>query len=54
MWKQGRQSGHDRYVTPLYPAGCFGGAFLGGAESPPEGPGTRRAPEENGFLATIY
>ena len=44
MWKQGRRSGHDRFVTKLCPAGG-----LGGAVSPPAGPG-----EANAFLATIY
>ena len=34
MWKQGRRSGQDRFVTQLCPAGG-----LGGAVSPPAGPG---------------
>ena len=34
MWKQGHRSGQDRLVTQLCPAGG-----LGGAVSPPAGPG---------------
>ena len=36
MWKQGRRSGQDRFVTQLCPAAAGG---LGGAVSPPEGSG---------------
>ena len=41
MWKQGRRSGQDRFVTQLCPAGCLGGA-VSPHRGPGQSPGTQR------------
>ena len=50
MWKQGRRSGQDRFVTQLkfVQLGVWGGGC-----KPPSG-ARGRSPEANAFLATIY